>query len=210
VYSFSPFHAILSSAGELEPCPEAEIVFGAHRACAMYASEQSHFALAIAETINAPVVVAVPADGCEPIWENAEAVNGSIAVVDRGACPFADKAAHAQAAGAVAVVVANNQPGAVFAMAGNFSSVTIPAVLITLEDGTTLKDSAAAMPTATLNIGAPPSLALPPSRPRPPPPPPSPQRMRTDARAHPRTLSHPSTHAPTSHEPFIPTCTHLH
>ncbi len=157
-----PFDSILSLAGELEPCPEAEIVLGTHRACAMYASEQSHFALRIAETINAPVVVAMPADGCGLIWENAEAVNGSIAVVDRGACPFTDKAALAQAAGAVAVVVANNQPGAVFVMAGNFSSVSIPAVLITLEDGATLKESAIAMPTATLNIGAPPP-PLPPS-----------------------------------------------
>jgi hypothetical protein len=119
----------------------------------MYASEQSHYALMMAQTIDAPVVVAVPADGCEPIWENAEAVNGSIAFVVLGACPFADKSVHAQAAGAVAVVVANIQPGAVFAMPGDFSSVALPAMLITQEDGMSLKDRSAAMLTAALKIG---------------------------------------------------------
>ena len=89
--------------GEAELCPEAEIVFGARRVCAMYASEQLRFAVKLAETINASLVVAEPVDGCAPIWDNAEAVNGSIVVVDRGACPFVDKAMNAQAAGAVAV-----------------------------------------------------------------------------------------------------------
>jgi hypothetical protein len=109
----------------------------------------------MAESINASLVVAAPADGCEPIWDNAEAVKGNIVVVDRGACPFADKATHAQAAGAVAVVIANNQPGATFAMPGNFSGVSIPAVLIMQEDGARLKDGANAGMTATLEIGPP-------------------------------------------------------
>ena len=136
--------------GEAELCPEAEIVFGARRVCAMYASEQLRFAVKLAETINASLVVAEPVDGCEPIWDNAEAVNGSIVVVDRGSCPFVDKAMNAQAAGAVAVLVANNKPGAAFAMPGNFSSVSIPAMLITQEYGTSIKDGAS---TVALKIG---------------------------------------------------------
>jgi hypothetical protein len=141
--------------GELAPCPEVDIVFNGRSTCAMYASEQWSFALKMAESINTSMVVAMPADGCEPIWDNAEAVKGNIVVVDRGACTFADKARHAQAAGAVAVVVANNQPGVAFAMPGNFSSVSIPAVLITQEDGARLKYGATARLTATLEIGPP-------------------------------------------------------
>ena len=141
--------------GKHAPCPEANIVIDGRSTCAMYASEQWSFALKMAESINASLVVALPADGCEPIWDNAEAVKGNIVVVDRGACPFADKATHAQAAGAVAVVIANNQPGATFAMPGNFSGVSIPAVLIMQEDGARLKDGANAGMTATLEIGPP-------------------------------------------------------
>ena len=147
-------------AGELEPChPAAEIIFGTHRACAMYASAQSNFALKIAESISTSLVSAVPTDGCEPVWNNSEPVKGSIVVVDRGTCPFADKAMHAQALGAVAVVVVDNKPGAAaFAMPGDFSNVSIPATLITQEDGVGLKDGltlgAATLPIATLKIGA--------------------------------------------------------
>jgi hypothetical protein len=145
-------------AGELEPCPEAEIIFGTHRACAMYASAQANFALKMADTIITSLVSAVPADGCEPIWNNSEAVKGSIVVVDRGTCPFADKVMRAQAMGAVAVVVVDYKSGAAaFAMPGNFSSVSIPATLITQEDGASLKDGlkhgATTLPIATLKIG---------------------------------------------------------
>ncbi len=145
-------------AGELELCPEAEIILGTHRACAMYASAHANFALKMADSIRTSLVSAVPADGCEPIWNNSEAVKGSIVVVDRGACPFADQAMRAQAMGALAVVVVDNKPGAAaFAMPGNFSSVSIPATLITQEDGASLKDGlkhgATTLPIATLKIG---------------------------------------------------------
>jgi hypothetical protein len=140
--------------GELDPCPEAEIIFGAQRACAMYASDQSSFALKMANSIDASLIIALPEDGCEPIWNNSETVKGSIVIVDRGTCPFLDKAMHAEAAGAVAVVVADDKPGAAaFSMPGNFSSVSIPATLITQADGASLKASAASISTATLKIG---------------------------------------------------------
>ena len=145
-------HELVMLAGEPEPCTETEIVFGARRACALYAAEQSRFASKMAEFINASFVVAMPANGCEPIWDNSEAVKGSIAVVYRGTCPFAVKATNAQAAGAIAVVVVNNQPGLVN-MVGNFSSVSIPAMLITQEDGTSLTEFATTGSSATLKIG---------------------------------------------------------
>ena len=56
--------------------------------------------------ITGNVVVAVPADGCTAITSP---VAGGIAVIDRGACDFSLKVLNAQLAGAIAVIVANNQ-----------------------------------------------------------------------------------------------------
>ncbi|MFK7983694.1 MAG: T9SS-dependent M36 family metallopeptidase [Saprospiraceae bacterium] len=47
-----------------------------------------------------------PTLGCEPL-ANAEEVNGKIAIIDRGTCFFSDKAANAQNAGAIAVLICN-------------------------------------------------------------------------------------------------------
>src|SRR3546814_9211311 len=53
------------------------------------------------------VVVASPANGCTALDDPA-AIAGNIAIIDRGACTFVLKAANAQAAGASAVIIANN------------------------------------------------------------------------------------------------------
>jgi hypothetical protein len=76
-------------------------------------------------------------DACSPIT-NASAVAGKIALVDRGTCPFIDKATHAQAAGAIGVVVANNATG-VIGMGGDAPGVTIPVVMISQEDATAIR-----------------------------------------------------------------------
>ncbi len=58
--------------------------------------------------------------------------DGNVALVQRGTCPFADKVANAEAAGASAVVVFNEgQPGRTDTVAGTLgedSTVTIPAI----------------------------------------------------------------------------------
>jgi len=78
-------------------------------------------------------------DGCSPL-ANAAEVAGNIALVDRGACGFVVKAANAQAAGATALIVADNQPGRPPAgLGGADPSITIPAVRITRDDGALLK-----------------------------------------------------------------------
>lgn len=83
--------------------------------------------------------------GCNP-FVNAAEVAGKIAVVRRGTCQFGQKALNAQNAGAVAVVIINNQPGPPVAMgAGDFGGdVTIPSVMITLDDGNALAPDIAA------------------------------------------------------------------
>lgn len=66
------------------------------------------------------------------------AVAGKIALVDRGVCSFLIKAQNAQAAGASAVLVANNAPGTA-GMGGTDPNVTIPALMISQEDGALIK-----------------------------------------------------------------------
>ncbi len=57
--------------------------------------------------IGGQVVAAMPADGCSALT-NAAAIAGRIALIDRGTCIFPQKVANANAAGAIAVIVADN------------------------------------------------------------------------------------------------------
>jgi minor extracellular serine protease Vpr len=70
--------------------------------------------------------------------EQKAAVNGNVAFIDRGTVSFNDKVKRAVAAGAIGVVVANNQPGAALAM-GTTDDFAIPAIMITLDDGNKVK-----------------------------------------------------------------------
>jgi hypothetical protein len=73
---------------------------------------------------------------------NAAAVNGKIALVDRGTCTFNIKAQVVQAAGAVGMIVADNTAGSPPAgLGGTDPTITIPSVRITLADGNTLKNT---------------------------------------------------------------------
>ena len=82
--------------------------------------------------------VGTTSDACEPIT-NAAALVGKIALIDRGTCPFTFKAAAAQAAGAIAVIIGNNAAGDPPAMGGTDPSITIPVVSITQADATAIK-----------------------------------------------------------------------
>ncbi len=97
--------------------------------------------------------VAPNSDGCTPLV-NAAAVAGNIALIDRGTCTFVLKAQAAQAAGAIAVIIANNAAGAL-APGGTDPSITIPVVGITLADGNTLK---ANLPGVNVTLDADPAL----------------------------------------------------
>lgn len=78
--------------------------------------------------------------GCGTLT-NAAAISGKIALVNRGECNFGSKALKAQTAGAVAVIIVNNVTGAPIAMNGGTEgvSVTVPVVMISLEDGNLLR-----------------------------------------------------------------------
>jgi hypothetical protein len=77
-----------------------------------------------------------PTLGCEPFIGFPA---GALALVDRGECAFVIKAANAQAAGAVAMIVANNVAGTPINMGGTDPSITIPSVHVSLADGNTIK-----------------------------------------------------------------------
>ena len=69
---------------------------------------------------------------CEPL--PSDALVGEIAVIERGDCLFADKVRHARQAGAVAVIMVNQQPGEAIIMGGLEDSL-IPAVMIARDIG---------------------------------------------------------------------------
>jgi hypothetical protein len=71
---------------------------------------------------------------------NAAAVNGKIAVVDRGTCNFNVKAQVVQAAGAVGMIMVDNVAGSPPAgLGGTDNTITIPSIRISQADGVTLK-----------------------------------------------------------------------
>ncbi|HSK34229.1 MAG TPA: S8 family serine peptidase, partial [Propionicimonas sp.] len=72
-------------------------------------------------------------DGCTAFT----GVTGKIALVQRGACSFGDKATNAQAAGATGLVLYNNQTGVVSPTLGE-AAITIPVVMIGKADGDAL------------------------------------------------------------------------
>lgn len=71
---------------------------------------------------------------------NATAVNGKIALIDRGTCGFNIKVKNCQNAGAIGVLIADNVAGGPPpGLGGTDITITIPSVRITQADGATLK-----------------------------------------------------------------------
>lgn len=71
-------------------------------------------------------------------------LTGSMVLIDRGVCAFHEKAANAQAAGAVGVVLANNEPGVINPTVEGDPAVTIPVVAIQQGAGANLNSAIAA------------------------------------------------------------------
>jgi Subtilase family/PA domain/Peptidase inhibitor I9 len=91
-------------------------------------------------------------DGCAAFPANAFA--GAIAVIRRGTCSFSIKTNNAAAAGAIAVVIANNQAGVILPQV---PGTTIPVFSVTQAEGDALRNFGQANPaTATAQITFPP------------------------------------------------------
>ena len=83
----------------------------------------------------------VTSDGCEP-FVNASALSGRIALIDRGTCTFTVKVKNAQNAGATAAIIVNNTAGAgAFGLGGSDSTIVIPSVGISLEQGNLIRSN---------------------------------------------------------------------
>jgi len=92
--------------------------------------------------VTAPLVAAPIDDspGCTPGDYAGLPVDGAVVLVDRGVCPFAEKAAVAADLGAAALVVANNVDGKMMGgTLGEDSTVTIPVVSVSMADGAQLR-----------------------------------------------------------------------
>lgn len=108
------------------------------------AIETTDFGVPITTAITSNIVLVddgtlLPNEGCGP-FINAASVNGKIALIKRGTCPFIQKCTSAVNAGAIAVIVINNVSGIPAAMGGvdTFGTVTIPSVAISQQDGIAL------------------------------------------------------------------------
>jgi hypothetical protein len=93
-------------------------------------------------------------DACSSLT-TASAVAGKVALVDRGTCTFVIKTKNAQAAGAIAIIIANNVDGNLPpGLGGSDPTITIPAVSITKADGAALRAALDAGVTVKLYLDA--------------------------------------------------------
>lgn len=113
--------------------------------------ESTNFGIQATSVVTGDFILAndvasgIPSEGCTTFGGDA---SGKIALIRRGDCPFVDKVKNAQDAGAIAAIVLNNVGGAPINMAGNDPSITIPAIMISKEDGDAI---VAEMQTTTVN-----------------------------------------------------------
>ena len=95
-------------------------------------------------------------DGCTAAVND---LTGFIAFIDRGGCPFVDKAANAQAAGAIAMLVCNNDPAEdPFVMGGDAPDITIPIAMASFDDCATIRAEFGSSVSATLDFFQPPCV----------------------------------------------------
>ncbi|MDH6198074.1 Zn-dependent M28 family amino/carboxypeptidase [Mycobacterium frederiksbergense] len=94
------------------------------------------------EGVSGPLVPARVEDspGCQAADYDGLPVAGAVVLVDRGACPFADKQAAAAERGAVALIVVNtNNEEKMGGTLGGDTDVKIPVVSVTKADGARLR-----------------------------------------------------------------------
>ncbi len=123
------------------------------------AATTAEFGPPISTPITSDLVAAAPYNGCSA-FTNAAAVAGKIALVQRGTCTFLAKTQNARAAGAIGVVIVNNQPGLI-GMAGTDAGLTITARMVTQVDGNAMKAQLDAA--ATVNVTLDDALSFTPS-----------------------------------------------
>jgi subtilisin family serine protease len=144
----------ISVAASMDPGDGAQVQVTAPAAIAgTYFAAAAGFGPQVPASVPAnALVLAQPAIGCTPLT-NAADVAGKIAVIDRGTCPFVNKVANAQVAGATAVIVVNNAIDPPFTMGGDSAGISIPSMMISQADGATIKAELAGGVSASLARG---------------------------------------------------------
>ena len=92
-------------------------------------------------------------DGCTA-FTNAAAIAGKVAMVDRGTCTFVQKARNAQQAGAVSLIVVDNNKDTCIppSMGGEATDITIPVISISQTDGDVIKTQLSANATVNASL----------------------------------------------------------
>lgn len=91
--------------------------------------------------VTANVTQASPNDGCFALT-NGVAMSGKVALIDRGNCNFTVKVKNAQNAGAIGVIIVNNDAGnptQVVQMGGGDGTITISTLSVSLNDGNIIR-----------------------------------------------------------------------
>ncbi len=112
--------------------------------------------------VSGPIVLSD--DGTDPTTDGCESFpagffTNALALIDRGSCFFVTKVRNAQNAGALGVIIVNNEPSGIVTMGddGTGEDITIPSTMVTLTAGTAIKDGLPATGTARLDPTAPPA-----------------------------------------------------
>lgn len=98
-------------------------------------------------TAAAQVTPTSPSDACQPL---VGFPSGRIALADRGGCSFSEKTLNAQNAGAIGLIVANNQGDDVIYVSGDGAGIAIPTVFIGQSDGAALRGATGVQATLTI------------------------------------------------------------
>ena len=111
--------------------------------------------LAVAIDDGSPDPIGTPSpatgDACSTIVND---LTGKVAIVDRGICGFVEKAKFVQDAGAIAVIVVNNRPGAPTPMGGGDRKVVISGLMVADTAGPILKPASGSTAILRLNPNA--------------------------------------------------------
>ena len=108
--------------------------------------------LAVVGEVTGEIVAVDPVDACDAL-QNAEALRGKIALIDRGTCHFTDKIQRAEDAGAIGVIMINNIDGPPIVMGSDPpSSAGIPGVMISKANGSLVRAHLAERISVTLSV----------------------------------------------------------
>ncbi len=144
--AWSGLEASTAAQDYLDPGVPALTLSGAGSLDGTYDVGTANFGAVVEDALSGEIACfedgqGTPFDACSSATNGSE-LAGKIVLIDRGTCAFTVKAANAQAAGAAAVVIANNQGNALIQMTGDDPSITIPVVSVGQSVGSEIRAAA--------------------------------------------------------------------